>query len=395
MFSSRVPPDLAPNRLARAVARARRERRPLVDLTLSNPTHAGFAYPADLLASLADPRGLTYEPHPLGLESARAVVCAEYARWGIALPVNRVVLAASTSEAYSVLFKLLADPGDEVLIPRPSYPLFDHLTRLDALTARPYDIEYHGRWTIDVDSVERAFTPRTRAMLVVSPNNPTGSFVDAPTLERLSEICSAHGVALIVDEVFADYELRPGAGASAGHALRSSAALTFSLGGLSKSAGLPQLKLGWAAIGGPDALVRSAVERLELICDTYLSVSTPVQVAVAALLERSKAIQQQIHARVLANYRELVAQAACLPACRVLDADGGWYGILQVPTLGSEDDLVVDLVERDGIVVHPGYFFDFARESFLVVSLLPNLEMFANGVQRILRHLDCRLRGHE
>ncbi len=395
MFSSRVPPDLAPNRLARAVARAQRDGRALVDLTISNPTRAGFVYPVDLLAPLAHPRGLTYEPHPLGLESARAAVCGEYRRRGIEVPADRIVMTASTSEAYSLLFKLLTDPGDEVLAPRPSYPLFDHLTRLDGLAARPYDIEHHGRWAIDLDSVERAVAARTRALLVVSPNNPTGSFVDAGTLERLMTVCGTRGIALIVDEVFADYELRSGASSSAGHALGSRSALTFSLGGLSKSAGLPQLKLGWMAIGGPDALVSPALERLELIADTYLSVSTPVQAASAELFERGESIRRQIQARVLANYGEIVAQAEQMPACRVLEADGGWYAILQVPTLGSEDDLVVDLVERDGVVTHPGYFFDFGRESFLVVSLLPPRDVFADGIQRILRHLDCRLRGHE
>jgi len=393
-FSSRVPADLGSNRLAHAVHRKRAKGEPLVDLTESNPTRAGFEYRSDLLAPLAHPRGLVYEPSPFGLLEARRAIAGDYQRRGTTIDPERIALSASTSDAYSLLFKLLADAGDEVLVPRPSYPLFDHLTRLDEVTAIPYDLEYHDGWTIDQSSLERAVTPRTRVLLIVSPNNPTGSFVKAEELDRLQAICAARDVVLIADEVFSDYELQPGARASAGRVLDSRDALVFSLGGLSKSAGLPQVKLGWMAIGGPDALVDRAVERLELVCDTYLSVATPVQAAAAELIGHTAAVRSQIQTRIAANYRSLVEQTATVPACRALHAEGGWYGVLQVPSLGSEEDLVVALVERAGVLAHPGYFFDFARESFLVVSLLPPERVFADGVSRVLRHVESRIAGH-
>jgi alanine-synthesizing transaminase len=394
-FSSRVPSELGSNRLALAVQRIRAAGRRLVDLTESNPTQAGFHYPADLLASLAHPRGLLYEPRALGLMEARRAVAQDYERRGTSIAPERIALSASTSEAYSVLFKLLADAGDEVLVPRPSYPLFEHLTRLDEVTATPYELEYHDGWTIDIASVERAITPRTRALLIVNPNNPTGSFVKHDELDRLQQICATHDSALIADEVFSDYELQPGARAAAGPVIDvGGSALVFSLGGLSKSAGLPQLKLGWIAVGGPDDVVDRALERLELVCDTYLSVSTPVQAAAAELIEHAAPIRAQIQMRIAANYQRLVMQTAMVPACRVLDAEGGWYAVMQVPSLGSEEDLVVALVDRAGVLAHPGYFFDFPRESYLVVSLLPPEDAFADGVSRVLRHIESELTGH-
>jgi len=393
-FSARVPAYLGLNRLTRAVQRARATG-PLLDLTESNPTRAGFDYAADLLSPLASPRALTYQPSPLGLPEARQAVAGEYGRRGISIAADRIALSASTSDACSLLFKLLADAGDEVLVPRPSYPLFDHLTRLDAVTAMPYDLEYHDGWTIDIPSVERGVSDRTRALLIVNPNNPTGSFVKPPELERLKAICAAHEIAIIADEVFADYELEPGAAAAAGHVFDiHDGPLTVSLGGLSKSAGLPQVKLGWMALGGPDALVRPALERLEIVCDAYLSVSTPVQMAARELIERAATVRAQIHGRISANYRRLAGQVTAAPACSLLRAEGGWSGVIQVPSFGSEEDLVLALVEDAGVLAHPGYFFDFPRESFLIVSLLPPEPVFADGVDRILHHISSKISGH-
>ena len=343
----------------------------------------------DLLRGMSDPRALSYEPQPFGLIDARRAIAADYARRGIDVDEERIVLTASTSEAYSLLFKLLCDPADEVLVPRPSYPLFDHLTRLDAVVTRPYDLEYHGAWSVNVASVEHALTSRTRALLIVNPNNPTGSFVTGDELERLAALCVDRGVALIADEVFADYELMPGAAAAGGRALDRRDVLTFGLGGLSKSVGLPQVKLGWMAVAGPPAAVDRALERLELLCDTYLSVSTPVQVAAAELLRRGTAVRSQIQTRVAANYRQLTTLAAATPSCRVLRADGGWYAVLQVPSLGSEEDLVLRLLETDGVLAHPGYFFDFPRESHLIVSLLVPEPALAAATRLMLRHFDC------
>ena len=396
-FSSRVPADLGANRLTLAVRQARAEGRRLVDLTESNPTRAGLDYPPDLLAPLAHRRGLAYEPNPFGLLDARRAVARDFERRGMTISADRIVLSSSTSEAYSLLFKVLTDARDEVLVPRPSYPLFDHLTRLDEVAAAPYDLEYHEGWTIDVASVERAVTSRTRALVLVNPNNPTGSFVKRDELDRLRGICASHDVALIADEVFGDYEIEPGAGAAGSvlDAFDSRDVLVFSLGGLSKSAGLPQVKLGWMAVGGPDALVERALDRIELVCDTYLSVSTPVQAAAHELIERAAPVRAQIRARIAANYRSLVEQTAGVPSCRVLHAEGGWSGVMRVPSLGSEEDLVVNLLNQAGVLAHPGYFFDFPRASHLVVSLLPPEPVFADGVARVLQHIRSQIGGHE
>src|SRR5919197_251700 len=385
MFFDRVGHRLTRNRLTRAVEAMRRAQKPYIDLTESNPTRAGFPYPPDILQPLAPARALVYEPSPLGILEAREAISREYARQQIDVAPDRIVLTASTSEAYSILFKLLAGAGDEVLVPRPSYPLFDHLTRLDLVVPRPYDLEYHGAWSIAFASLERALSPRTRAVLVVSPNNPTGSFVTEAELDRLALLCADRRIAIVADEVFADYALEPGAADRAGRAARCADALTFTLGGLSKSVGLPQVKLGWVVLGGPDRLVAEALERLELICDTYLSVSTPVQVAAGALLDRGAAVRRTIASRVAANYHYLKSSIGRVPACQVLRTEGGWSGVVQVPSLHSEEDLVVELLQTDGVLAHPGYFFDFPRESFVIVSLLPPEPTFADGVDRVLR----------
>jgi alanine-synthesizing transaminase len=395
MFSERVPAQLRANRLASAVAARRAAGQPILDLTESNPTRAGIPYPSALLAPLGDPRGLRYEPHPFGLESARQAVSDAHARRGVSLAADRVVLTASTSDAYGWLFKLLADAGSEVLVPRPSYPLFDHLTRLEEVVARPYDLEYHGTWSIDFASIEAALSPRTRAVLVVSPNNPTGSFVKQPELDRLAELCAPRDIALIADEVFADYELEAGASMAAGRVLDRRDLLTFSLGGLSKSVGLPQVKLGWIGVAGPDRLVTPALERLELVCDTYLSVSTPVQASAAELLMAGAPVRTAIADRVRANCRALRDRVADTPSCGVLRSEGGWSAVVRVPSLQPEEDLVVRLLERDGVLAHPGYFFDFPRESYLIVSLLPPPPIFADGIDRVLRHFACSVTSHE
>jgi aspartate/methionine/tyrosine aminotransferase len=383
VFADRIPGDLSPNRLALAVRQRRASGKPIIDLTESNPTRVGLDYPADLLAPLADRRGLLYSPQPLGLLDARRAVAADYARRGISISPQQIALTASTSEAYSLLFKLLARPGDEVLVPRPSYPLFELLTTLDSVVARPYDLEYHGSWTIDFASVERALDPRTRALLLVNPNNPTGSFASGGEIERIAEIGAHRGIALIVDEVFADYVLEPGTAPVRPAFLSRSDALVFVLGGLSKSIGLPQAKLAWIAAAGPSQLVAESLERLELICDTYLSVSTPVQLAAAELIERGAAIRTQISARTRTNYRRLKDAAASVPSCDVLTACGGWNAVIRVPTLCSEEELMLTMLTTDGVLAHPGYFFDFPRESFVIVSLLVTEAAFAAGIARL------------
>lgn len=381
MFSERVPADRQPNRVTRALRRARDHGRGVIDLTVTNPTTVGFEYPPALLEPLADRDALRYDPHPFGLEGAREAVARDYARRGVHVTPDRIVLTASTSEAYSVLFKLLCAPsGDRVMVPVPSYPLFDYLSRLDGVETIPYALEYHGRWSVDFDSLDRVWTSAVRAVLAVSPNNPTGSVLTAAETDELGSRCAGNDAALILDEVFADYPIAPGL-PTAG---RGSDCLTFRLGGLSKSAGLPQVKLGWIAVDGPGRLVSEALDRLEVICDTYLSVSTPAQVAAPALIDGGAAVRQQIIGRVRENYEDVRGLGASRPAIEVLGADAGWSAVLRVPSTRSEDDLVLELLEQDGVLVHPGYFFDFPHEAFVVVSLLPQPSTFHQGVQLLM-----------
>ncbi len=383
MFSGRVPDDLTPNLLTRAAEALRDRGVPLVDLTESNPTTVGLRYPPELLAPLSRPSGLAYDPHPFGLPDARAAVSEEFQRRALPVGPDEIILTASTSEAYSLLFKLLCDPGDEVLVPQPSYPLFDHLSRLDAVLARPYRLEFHGRWTIDVGAVARAVSPRTRAILVVSPNNPTGSVLDRGTLAELDELCAARALTLIGDEVFADYPL-PSDAALPSSVLEDPTALAFALGGLSKSAGLPQLKLGWIAAAGPSQLTGPALARLELISDTYLSVATPVQLAARSLIRAGREIRAAILQRIRWNYRQLESLVAEHPSCTLLPGDGGWSAVIRVPATRPEETLALELLEEDHVLVHPGYFFDFDRGTFVIVSLLPPPEEFREGMTRVL-----------
>jgi alanine-synthesizing transaminase len=356
----------------------------LDDLTVSNPTRVGLSYPPSLLQPLADPAGLRYDPAPFGMPAARDAVASHLSDRGISVAPDRVVLTASTSEAYSLLFKLLCDPRDVVLVPQPSYPLFEHLTRLDGVVASPYLLEYHGRWELNVESVERAIEPRARAILFVNPNNPTGSFVRPTELEAVREVAAKHELALISDEVFDLYPFDDQARGTAGALVSEPDVLTFTLGGLSKTALLPQLKLGWILVGGPHTLVHRALDRLEFISDTYLSVASPVQGAVGALLKHTRPLTAQVCRRVRANMATLRGLVVQFPACQVLHAEAGWYAVVQVPATRSEEALVIELIEKDGVLVHPGYFFDFPREAFLVVSLLPEPEPFASAMTRVL-----------
>jgi len=381
MFSSRVPRELEPNRLTQQVRKVRASRRDLLDLTISNPTVAGILYPSSILAPLANRASERYEPHPLGSRAAREAIARDYRRRGIEIAPDRIVLTASTSEAYSILFKLLCDPaGDSVMVPVPSYPLFDHLTALDGVTPVPYPLEYHGRWTVDGDALDARWTSHVRAVLAVSPNNPTGSILTDSERHGLAERCAARDTALILDEVFADYPLET----AVPRAESPGDALTFRLGGLSKSAGLPQVKLGWIAVEGPDLLVRAALDRLELICDTYLSVSTPVQAAAPQLLSDGAIVRDRILERLRVNYAALRTTAAAFPSIEALHCDAGWSAVLRVPATRTEEDLVLELLEMDSVLVHPGFFFDFDREAFLVVSLLAEPPIFLEAARRIM-----------
>lgn len=383
-FSARLPDRLQPNAVSLAVEALRASGTPLVDLTESNPTRAGLPYPPGLLAALSGPRALLYEPAPLGLWPAREAVAADAARRGARVDPADVVLTASTSESYAWLFKLLCDPGDCVLVPRPSYPLFEYLTRLEHVQAVPYDLEYHGRWTIDFARIEDA-PAATRAVLLVSPNNPTGSFVSAAELERLTELCARRRWALIADEVFSDYVLDD-TSVITDLATRVDV-LSFTLGGASKSLGLPQVKLGWMTIGGDRQAREQARARLELIADTFLSVSTPVQVAAPSLLREAAVVRGAIQARIRANLAETRRLVLAHPACELLRTEGGWSAVIRVPAVRTEEELVLGLLDRERILVHPGYFFDFRTEAYSIVSLLPEEDVFASALDRVLTYV--------
>jgi alanine-synthesizing transaminase len=389
MFSSRFHWDPRPNRLTQALAAKRAAGVRILDLTESNPTHAGLHYPGEIVRAFEDDCMLAYEPAPAGMPAAREAVSAYYAARGHTVPAERILLTASTSEAYAYLFKLLTNAGDEVLVPRPSYPLFEFLADMESVRVRQYPLEYHGGWSIDLHAVERALTARTRAIVLVNPNNPTGSYVKRGELSALSALCARRGVALISDEVFADYALAEDADRVATLVTPLAGVeecLTFSLSGLSKVAGLPQMKLGWMVVNGPARLRAEAWGKLEWIADTYLSVSTPVQCAAARLLAAGEEVQRQIRRRSAENLSFARGALAGSPA-NILAVEGGWYITLQVPRIRGEEEWTLTLLEHADVLVQPGYFYDFETEAYLVVSLLTAPEIFREGLARLVEQL--------
>ena len=367
MFSRRADWHSPTNALtlAREAARARGER--LFDLTESNPTRAELAYPLDEIAeALSRGARASYDPDPRGLLSAREALAAH-----LGCPVDDLILTASTSEAYSYLFKLLTDPGDSVLTATPSYPLLEHLAGLELVTLAHFPLEFHARWEIDFTRLARA--ERTKAVVVVNPNNPTGSFVSPAEQDSLAAL----GLPLISDEVFLDYPLE-----SRGTSLVRDDVLTFTLGGLSKSAGLPHLKLGWIRVSGPAAARREALAALELIADNFLSVSTPVQAALPELLRIAPRIRAAITERTRNNLDLLTCELAPYPAAHLLPVEGGWSAVIRMPRTMTDEELALALLAR-GVIVQPGYFFDFESDGWVVVSLLTKDEEFAEGARRL------------
>jgi len=381
VFSDRLNWSQRPNRIATLLAHRRQSGIRVLDLTESNPTRAGLSYPdAEILASLSDERALHYEPSPAGLLAAREAVAGYYRDRGFSIQVERTLLTASTSEAYAYLFKLLANPGDQILAPRPSYPLFEFLAGLESVAIRQYPLRYDGVWHVDFDALEQAVTPRTRAIVVVNPNNPTGSFLKRGELMRLEALAVRHGLAILSDEVFRDYALIEDAERVSSLA-GDRRALTFSMSGLSKIAGLPQMKAGWIVASGPGS--DAAMEALELIADTYLSVSTPVQVALPRLLALSGGIMEQIGQRTASNLVHL-RDAVRDSVATLLRVEGGWYAVLQIPRTRTEEEWTLKLLAECNVLVQPGFFYDFESEAFLVLSLLTESATFAEGVTRFL-----------
>lgn len=374
------------------LARAHRERTqaglPIADLTASNPTRCGFEYDPGLLAALTDPRALDYDPQPRGLARAREAVCAYYAQHGAAVAPEQVVLTTSTSEAYSFLFRLLCDPGSEILAPQPGYPLFDFLAALDDVRLKPAPLVYDHGWQIDPEGFRRTITPETRAIVLVHPNNPTGHFTKRWEADELAALCREFGMSLIVDEVFLDYGLT---GGSESFASGLEGVPVFVVSGLSKIAGLPQMKAAWIVATGPDR--GAALDRLEVIADTFLSMNAPVQGALPAWLEGREAIQRQIRERVRGNLAELDRQLAQQGIVRRLEVEGGWYAVLRIAALEPDETTVRELLER-GVWVQPGYFFGMPEAGWLVVSLLGSERDFSTGVTILLDYLGTHQGGN-
>lgn len=389
MFSRRTAWNRELNPVARRLESLRAAGAPLIDLTESNPARAGLHPSADEVArALGDLRAVDYAPEPRGLLSAREAVAAFVSRTGSSISADRLLLTASTSEAYAWLFKLLCEPGDNVLVPQPSYPLFEFLTGLEGVHTRPYPLHFDGQWHLWPDDLRAAADERTRAVLVVNPGNPTGAFLKRDELDGISALCLERQWALVSDEVFADFfDVLP-ANAVRRAATGDARCLTFSLSGLSKAAALPGLKLGWMLVDGPAAERDEALARLELIADTYLSVNTPVQLAAGSLLALVPEVQARILARLRTNRAHLAAHHHADASWSLLPSEAGWSAILRIPARETEEEVCLRLLDR-GVSVQPGYFFDFAAHRYLVISLLPDEQVFAEGVRRLTDVLDA------
>src|SRR5689334_15881593 len=384
MFSDRTNWKLAHNRFTQALDEVRAAGASILDLTLSNPTRAGLQYDERaILGALASHQALDYDPQPKGLRQAREAVASYYGEaHGIRdLNPDNLVLTTSTSEGYSFLFRLLCNAGDEILVPKPSYPLFGFLADLQDVKLVPYPLIYDHGWQIDVASLYKAVNHRTRAVIVVHPNNPTGSYVRDDELHALNSFCREYNVALVSDEVFLDY---PHDGVPRSSFVRNRETLSFTLSGLSKVAGLPQMKLAWIAASGPSEQLSTALARLEVIADTFLSMNAPIQWAAPELLQQRKNIQPLLLDRLRANLEELDRQLGKQTLIQRLDVEGGWYAVLRVPATRSDEDLAIEIMTRCSVLVHPGHFYDFPRDGYLVVSLITPPQDFREGVRRVL-----------
>lgn len=385
MFSERTNWILAKNRFTQAVEEARAQGATILDLSASNPTRIGLEYDAaTILRALSSPQSLDYDPQPKGLLAARTAVAAYYRDEHLIsnLDPEQIVLTTSTSEGYSYVFRLLCNAGDELLVPKPSYPLFEFLADLQDVKLVPYSLIYDHGWQMDFHSMSQAVTSRTKGMVVVHPNNPTGSYVRGAEFGALNAFCQDHHLALILDEVFLDYPLDDSPHASFAD---NQSVLTFTLSGLSKISALPQMKAAWIVTSGPKTQVHAAMCRLEVIADTYLSMNAPVQWALPSLLQQRKTIQPQLRQRVESNLAELDRQLALQESCQRLCLEGGWNAVLRVPVVQSDEELAIRLVREKSVMVHPGHFYDFPSEGHLVLSLITPPQDFAEGLAGVLQ----------
>jgi len=386
MFSHRTDWKLTPNRLTQAQQELQFAGREVLDLTVSNPTRAELHYDAEtILQAFTDPKTMDYDPQPKGLRSAREAVTGYYRKQHDDIDPEAIVLTTSTSEGYSYVFRLLCNVDDEILVPKPSYPLFEFLADLQDVKLVPYPLLYDHGWQIDFPSLYKAVNHRTRAVVVVHPNNPTGSFVADQERSALNQFCSEYNLALIADEVFLDYA-HDGAPRSSFAANRD--VLTFTLSGLSKISGLPQMKLAWVVTSGPAETVSAAMARMEVIADTYLSMNAPIQLAAPVLLEQRHSVQALLLDRVRANLSELDRGLAKQKNCGRLEVEGGWYAVLRVPVTQSDEELAIQILRKLSVLVHPGHFYDFSGDGHLIVSLITPLRDFRRGIAQALELLN-------
>jgi alanine-synthesizing transaminase len=381
-FSKRTPHDLSLNPISKV-----QESIPansLLDLTQSNPTQCGFEYPLDLLKALASPLNLKYEPNSFGHPEARQAIASYLSSKGNEISPENILVASSTSEAYSYIFKLLADPGDSFLVPTPGYPLLDHLIRLEGVNLTPYSLKAEPYWPVDLENLKTTAQSQIKGLVIVNPHNPTGTFLNPNDQKAIGQLCQEKEWAYISDEVFADF-------AYPGETIQRCIpqdVLSFRLGGISKSLGLPQLKLSWMILDGPPDLLVEARERLELITDTYLSVGTPVQLALNELFQFAPSFQQQLMERVLSNRAHLTETLKNMTGVKIWQAQGGWYALLEILKTGVKDEnLVIELLKKEQVFVQPGGFYDFEKGCFLVLSLLPEREVFREGISRMSKFL--------
>jgi len=387
MFASRTEWNLKQNRYTEELQKLREFGTMLLDLTASNPTTCGLRFNRSvILRSLTDPKALTYRPEPRGLLVARKAVSGYYAdhaktqRTSARVQPEQIFLTTGTSEAYSFLFRLLCNPGDQVLVPQPSYPLFDFLADIQDVRLTAYPLHYDHGWHIDFSALRAAIGPSVKALMVVHPNNPTGSYVGRTEMQQLVEICANANLALIADEVFLDYALE----GKPPSFVFSTDCLTFVLSGLSKISCLPQMKVGWIAVNGPPLLRRQAEERLEVIADTYLSMNAPLQFATPDLLKERKAVQKQVRMRIERNLHTLDEQVKRQELVSRLECEGGWYAVLRVPAYYSDEELAIKLMREQHVVIHPGHFYDFPRDGYVIVSLITPEREFKRGTDRLL-----------
>lgn len=386
MFSRRTDWKLSPNRFTQAQRELQATGREVLDLTISNPTRAELHYDAEtILRALVNPQAMDYDPQPKGLRSAREAVAGYYGKQHNDIDPESIVLTTSTSEGYSYVFRLLCNGEDEILVPKPSYPLFEFLADLQDVKLVPYPLLYDHGWQIDFASLYKAVNHRTRAVVVVHPNNPTGSFVADKERSALNQFCREYNLDLVADEVFLDYAHD---GASRATFADNREVLTFTLSGLSKISGLPQMKLAWIVTGGTDEQVSAALARLEVIADTYLSMNAPIQLAAPALLEQRHSVQPLVLDRMRANLSELDRGLAKHKTCRRLDVEGGWYAVLRVPVTQSDEDLAIEILRKHSVLVHPGHFYDFPSDGYLIVSLITPVQDFRKGIAKVLELLD-------